>query len=98
MYTFEHDSVNHLFIDILRKIKSEGKEISKNGKKITEIYPVIIRVKNPKGGIFCIKNRGYNPAFSVAETLWNLTAQTDDWLIRYNPKYNDYFTNGKLLA
>jgi thymidylate synthase len=98
MHYFEADDINNAFIDVLQATKQKGKEITKQGNRIKEIYPVIIRIENPRIGILHIQNRGYNPAFSVAETLWNLTAETEDWLVRYNFKYGAYFTNGKLSA
>jgi len=98
MYYFECEDVNEAFINVIQRIKSDGSEISKQQTKIKEIYPVAIRIKNPETGILYVKNRSYNPAFMIAETLWNLTAQTEHWLVNYNQKYNTYFTNGKLLA
>lgn len=98
MHYFECEDVNDAFIKVINKIKQEGKEIYKAQTGIKEIYPVTIKINNPTRGILYIKNRPYNPAFMVAETIWNLTGQTSSWLLDYNQKYDAYFTDGKLLA
>lgn len=98
MYFFEGDNISKIFIQIIEKLKLEGEEINKDGNKIKELRPGVIRIKDPNRGVLFVRNRSYNPAFQVAETIWNLCGESDYWLTYYNEKYRKYFTNKKLLS
>ena len=96
---FECDNINEIYNYMLEYVNKNGNEIEKYDKtKLKEIYNATIRIKKPQCSILAIKGRGYNPAFMVAETIWNLYGDTEEWLTKYNDKYQKYFFNGKLEA
>lgn len=97
MYHFKGD-INSVYVQSLDALHSKGKTIVKEGKIIVELYPSIFEITNPENGILSIDGRPYNPAFSVAETYWNLIGDNDKWLTFYNKKYESYFNDGKLKA
>ena len=98
MFIFEGDKLSPLYIELVRSLVKDGKEIEKAGKQIKELYPCVIKLTNPKEGILLVNGRPYSPAFIIAEAIWNLTGDSDNWLCRYNPAYKNYFTDGKLEA
>ena len=98
MFIFEDNSLASLYLKLVSSLIEEGKEIIKGGKRIKELYPCVIKVPNPKEGILLVMGRPYSPAFTIAEVIWNLTGDSDNWLCKYNSRYADYFTNGKLEA
>lgn len=98
MFVFESDNLNSLYVELINSLSQKGKEIVKEGRKIKELYPCVIKITNPKEGILVVKGRPYSPAFAIAEAIWNLAGDSDDWLCRYNPIYKKYFTDGKLKA
>lgn len=76
----------------------ESKNLIKNHMgTIQELYNVSFELSGHEPILFC-NHRSYNPAFMFAESLWNLTGDTNPWLCDYNPKYKQYFVNGPLLA
>lgn len=96
---FECKDINEIYTYLLKYVNENGNEIQKDEKtKIKEIYNATIRIKNPNTSILSIKGRGYNPAFMVAEAIWNLCGDTSDWLIKYNARYKEYFSDRKLEA
>ncbi len=96
MFVFESDNLTSLYVELINSLIQRGKEIVKEERKIKELYPCIIKITNPKEGILVVKGRPYSPAFAIAEAVWNLAGDSDDWLCRYNPIYKKYFTDGKL--
>src|SRR4028118_691505 len=98
MFVFESDNLNSLYVELINSLSQKGKEIVKEGRKIKELYPCVIKITNPREGILVVKGRPYSPAFAIAEAVWNLTADSDDWLCNYNSIYKQYFTNRKLNA
>lgn len=98
MVIFESENLNSLYVELVQSLIRDGKEIIKDRKKIKEIYPCMIKIRNPKEGILVVKGRPYSPAFVIAEAIWNLAGDSDDWLCRYNLIYKQYFTSGKLKA
>jgi thymidylate synthase len=98
MFFFKRDNLNSLYSELINSLSKYGKEIVKEGRKIKELYPCVIKITNPKEGILVIKGRPYSPAFAIAEAVWNLAGDSDDWLCKYNPVYKKYFTDGKLTA
>lgn len=96
---FECDNINEIYSYMLEYVNKNGNEIEKsNGTKLKEIYNTTIRIKEPQDSILAINGKGYNPAFMVAETIWNLCGDTGDWLTNYNTNYKEYFLNRKLEA
>ena len=99
MKIFESEHLDSLYFQMVNALINEGVEIEKKnkifddlgGKYIKELYSCVIRISKPQEGILYIKGRAYNPAFAVAETLWNITADTDCWLANYNKLYLYYF-------
>lgn len=98
MFIFESGDLQTLYKELVRSLINNGKEIRKAGKGIKELQPCVINIKNPKEGILVVRGRPYSPAFAVAETVWNLTGDSDSWLCNYNAIYKNYFTNGRLTA
>lgn len=98
MHLFESSDLNSLYLELVNSLIRNGTEIVKEGRGIKELNPCLIKINNPKEGILVVKGRAYSPAFVIAETIWNLTADSDDWLCNYNPIYRQYFTDGKLKA
>jgi len=98
MLIFERNNLNSLYIDLVDSLVREGKQIVKEGRKIKELYPCVIKITDPKEGILVVEGRPYSPAFAIAETVWNLAGDSDAWLCKYNPIYEKYFTDGKLKA
>lgn len=98
MRIFQGENINLLYVEVLNSLLSDGFVITKSSKKIKELYDCVIKIDNPKEGIILVEGRPYNPAFLIAETLWNLTGDTDVWLCNYNKLYKNYFTNNKLEA
>ncbi|MCC6754327.1 MAG: hypothetical protein IT266_10140 [Saprospiraceae bacterium] len=98
MRVFQGKNTNQLYIEIAHAILNEGEEIVKDGRKIRELFPCVIKIDHPDQGILLVEGRPYNPAFLIAETLWNLTGDTTDWLCNYNKIYHNYFTDNKLEA
>lgn len=92
-------NINTLYEKLVQDIYENGSRLEKNnGTKLREIIPASIEIPNPKQGILLKKFRSYNPAFMIAECLWNLTGDTREWLADYNEKYRKYFKNHMLLA
>jgi thymidylate synthase len=98
MHYFEGSSLDGLYLEALKAVRSTNVEIQKEGRRIKELYSVAFKLCNPREGILCVAGRPYSPAFAVAEMLWNLAADTSDWLCSYNKKYAQYFTDGRLLG
>jgi thymidylate synthase len=98
MHCFEGDSLDALYLEALSAVRDKGVEITKGGRAIRELYNVTFHFTAPRKGILCVEGRPYNPAFAVAEMLWNLNGDIDDWLCAYNAKYAEYFTEGRLTA
>ena len=98
MKTFQGADINSLYVDIIDRIMKNGSEIVKDGRRIKELFNCFIEIKNPKEGILVVDGRPYNPAFLVAETIWNLAGDTDSWICNYNSLYKEYFTNNILEA
>ena len=99
MEIFESDNLESLYINMIQSLFEKGDEVEKldkkikedGGKFIKELYSCVIKIYNPLEGILQINGRPYNPAFAVAETLWNITGDTENWLINYNKLYKYYF-------
>lgn len=98
MNVFEDRDLNSLYIKLIHALNESGVEISKEGRKIKELAPCILKITSPKAGILVVEGRPYSPAFVVAETLWNLTGDSTDWLCDYNKVYEKYFTDKQLKA
>ena len=98
MHCFEGDSIDRIYVDAVNAVRRARDSIRKDGREIKEVYSVVFRFLRPQEGILCVEGRPYSPAFAVAEMLWNLTADVDDWLCKYNRKYAKYFTAGQLLS
>jgi thymidylate synthase len=98
MHVFSGTDLDALYVQAVRTLVENGKEIEKSGKRIKEIFPAVFVLEDPYTGILCVEHRPYNPAFLVAETLWNLTGDSADWLSRYNAKYSKFFSNGELRS
>ncbi len=98
VHVFSGADLDTLYIQAVETVRESGTEIIKNGKRIKEIFPAVFVLEDPCTGILCVEHRPYNPAFLVAETLWNLTGDSADWLTLYNAKYAKFFSNGELKA
>lgn len=99
MLIFENDNINLLYKDLIKNVYENGNSLEKkNGTVLKEIVPAVIHITDPLNSIITHEGRPYNVAFMVAETLWNLCGEVDDWLCKYNKLYEKYFTNGKLYA
>ncbi len=96
MSHFEGSSLDDLYLEALDAVRRSEDGIRKDGRRIKELYCVTFRLTQPRRGILAIAGRPYNPAFAVAEVLWNLAGDTGDWLCRYNKKYAAYFKEGRL--
>lgn len=92
-------SLNDLYRELVKDIYENGTLLKKrNGTVLKEIIPATIEISNPKNAILTQNYRGYNPAFMIAECIWNLCGDTEEWLADYNEKYRKYFNNGHLIA
>lgn len=99
MFYVETDNVNDVYKKMIEEVFLNGKLLKKkNGIKLKEIIPAIIKLTNPRCSIITHKGRPYNVAFMIAETLWNLCGETSDWLCKYNKDYFQYYINGELKA
>jgi thymidylate synthase len=93
------DTLDALYLQMVKSLLANGVEVEKmdntidndEGKYIKELYSCIIEIQDPMRGILNIQERAYNPAFAIAETIWNITGDTDCWLIKYNQLYEYYF-------
>ncbi|HEX4959980.1 MAG TPA: thymidylate synthase [Thermoanaerobaculia bacterium] len=98
VHVFSGTDLDALYVQAVETVRDSGTEIEKNGKRIKEIFPAVFVLDDPHTGILCVEHRPYNPAFLVAETLWNLTGDSADWLTLYNAKYAKFFSDGELRA
>lgn len=69
MFVFESDNLNSLYIELINSLSQKGKEIVKEGRKIKELYPCVIKITNPREGILVVKGRPYSPAFAIAKAV-----------------------------
>lgn len=98
VHVFSGADLDALYVQAVKTLIESGEEIEKSGKRIKEIYPAVFVLEDPYAGILCVEHRPYNPAFLVAETLWNITGDSTDWLRQYNAKYSRFFSDGELKA
>lgn len=99
MQLFENSNFNKLYYDLINTVYNEGITLKKkNSIELKEVIPAYIKISKPHQIILSNEYRAYNPAFMVAELLWNLCGDTKDWLCDYNQLYNQYFQDGELLA
>jgi thymidylate synthase len=98
IHVFSGADLDTLYVQAVKTVRDEGAEIEKRGQRIKEIFPAVFVLDDPSTGILCVEHRPYNPAFLVAETVWNLTGDSGDWLVKYNAKYSKFFFNGHLKA
>ena len=91
--------MNQLYTELVEDIYENGTILTKkDGTTLKEIIPATIEISNPKHAILTQPFRMYNPAFMVAECLWNLCGDKTEWLADYNWKYRKYFKEGILEA
>lgn len=99
MLYIESDNVNDVYRKLINEVYTHGNLLKKeNGITLKEIVPAMIKLTNPRCSIITHSGRPYNVAFMIAETLWNLSGDTSDWLCKYNKDYFQYYTDGKLNA
>lgn len=96
---FEEESPMSALVKVTQSIISTGKEHPHYRQPflVKELFPVVITF-DPHFLLVDAGVRAYNPAFMVAETVWNLVGDTDEWLAEYNGSYHTYFENGSLKA
>lgn len=98
-YPSSISNLNELYVQLVEDIYNNGTRFEKkNGTVLREIIPATIEISNPKKVILTQPYRRYNPAFMIAECLWNLSGDTDEWLADYNNRYRKYFVDGHLNA
>lgn len=99
IHLFQAHSPNDVVFQALTELKTSGEERQhyRQPYKVREVFPVTISF-DPHALLLSNCVRKYNPAFMVAETVWNLVGDTDEWLAEYNQAYHTYFENGNLKA
>lgn len=98
MRTFEFDSVEESYSELLKALLNEGKEVSPRGQLTREITPACITIKNPTKRIISSKARKLNYGFMCAELTWMLSASNSvDFIGHYNSIWKMFSDDGVTL-
>lgn len=98
MHTFEFESLDQAYPEILKKIIKEGYKVSPRGLDTLEIMPAVITIKNPRKRVIGHPDRKLNYGFMAGELLWILQGRNDlDSILNYNSKYANFSDDGAAL-
>lgn len=98
MYTFEFESLDQAYPEILKKIIKEGKKVSPRGLDTLEIMPVAITINNPRKRVVGHPERKLNYGSMAGELLWILQGRNDlDSIANYNSKYANFSDDSEVL-
>ena len=98
MKTFDFNSFEEAYPQLLKTLMDEGAEVSPRGMLTKEIAPVGITINNPKKRVISHKDRKNNYGFMVAELLWMLRKSNDvEEIGHYNRQWFKFSDDGKTL-
>lgn len=98
MKTFEFESLEKAYPEILKSLLEEGKEVSPRGMLTKEISPACITITNPRKRVIPSLIRKLNFGFMCAELVWILQGSNDAKFIgHYNKQWLNYSDDGTTL-
>ena len=98
MRTFEFESVEQAYPQIIKTILEEGKEVSPRGQLTREITPACITILNPRKRVLPSQTRKLNFGFTVAELIWILQGSDDvKFISHYNSNLSNFSDDGETL-
>jgi thymidylate synthase len=73
MHIIQATNNNDAYCNILKTIKEHGVDIESRGLKYKEIYPVLIKIENPKDNLITNKERQWSEKVAKAEFWWYMS-------------------------
>lgn len=86
----------YAFIDALKRVLKEGKQVTVRGMKTLELRQEAITIRNPMERCIVLPHRNDNIFAKVAETLWMIQGRNDiQWLKHYLPRAPGFADDGE---
>jgi thymidylate synthase len=96
MIVIESSNVTDAFLKAVAMLLSKGRLVSPRGLRTLELSPVSFIIDADGCDLVQAKGRSINPAFAVAEMLWILSGNTDQWLVEFNARLVEFMDHGVL--
>ncbi len=98
MKTFEFESLEQAYPELLKTLLNDGEEISPRGMLTKEISPACITINNPRKRVISHPYRKTNYGFMVAELLWMLRGSNNvEEIGHYNRQWFNFTDDNKTL-
>lgn len=94
-----YSSINHLTLELLRKVINENTLYDIRGSKVKRIRNVAFTLTDPTKRLMSLKHRGNNLPATIAEILWILAGTNElRFLHKYLPRVTEYSDDYKLMT
>lgn len=98
MHVIKGDTLEQVYLHLLRDVKNLGKKVSPRGMETLEIHPCTIVLSDPCENLIISKARALNPLFMIGEFLWIFAGRNDvEFISMFNKKMRDYSDDGVTL-
>ncbi|MDC6389212.1 thymidylate synthase [Maribacter sp. PR1] len=80
------ENINHIQLELYKNLLKGGCKVNVRGSSTVELYPVYIKLDNPRKRLTTLVNRRWNLPFAIGEVAWHLSGSKDFDFISYYSK------------